>query len=220
MNTSKYLATKAIGGGTELVEPGSDISLEVTKGVSAAIVQHIHTNLESVRCAVPKSECPISPVVFFCVYEDGLREVVGWKFKASISHCLQDTHDLSLVKVRCGNIFNWRSMREVPEGDPKPSMVPSYKIDEKCITLYTNHLLSVVCSSEEKLGHKSLVILPFGKLTNYEQQTEASVKVFVCHYLYNLTENQEVSINGLFTLWHQRKRLKTQFFSVAIAITM
>ena len=67
MNTSKYLAAKVIGGGTKLVEPGSDISLEVAKGVSAVIVQHIHTNLESVRCAVPKSECIVSPVVTFRV---------------------------------------------------------------------------------------------------------------------------------------------------------
>ena len=167
MNTSKYLATKVIGGGTKLVEPGSDISLEVAKGVSAVIVQHIHTNLESVRCAVPKSECIVSPVVSFRVYENGLGEVVGWKFKASIP---QDTHDPSLVKERCGNIFNWRYMREVSEGDPKSSMVPCYKIDKMCITLYTNHFCDIVCSCEEKLCHKSLVILPYGKLTNYEQQ--------------------------------------------------
>ena len=99
MNTSKYLGAKVIGGGTKLIELGSDISLEVAKGVSAVIVQHIHTNLESVRCAVLKSECIISPVVSFRVYEDGLGEVVGWKFKASIPHCLRDTHNLSLVKV-------------------------------------------------------------------------------------------------------------------------
>ena len=91
-------------------------------------------------------------------------------------------------------------------------MVPCYKINEKSITRYTNHFCDIVCSCEEKLCHKSLVILPFGKLTNYEQQTEANVKVFLCHYLYNLTENQEVRINGLFTLWRQRQR-KTLFFS-------
>ena len=88
MNTSKYLAAKVIGGGTKLVEPGSDISLEVAKGVSAVIVQHIHINLDSIRCAVSKSECLVSPFVSFRVYEDGLGEVVGWKFKASIPHCL------------------------------------------------------------------------------------------------------------------------------------
>ena len=198
MNTSKYLAAKVIGGGTKLIEPDSDISLEVARGVSAVIVQHIHTNLESVRCAVPKSECIVSPVVSFRVFEDGLGEVVGWKFKACIPHCLQDTHDLSLVKVRCGNIFNWKSMREVPEGDPKSSMVPCYKIDENCITLYTNHFCDVVCSSEEKLCHKSLVILPFGRLDHDkdERNTFAKVKLFLCSTLYNLPESRLVSYSS------------------------
>ena len=195
MDRQKYLVANVKGDNVKLVDPHSEISLEVTEAVNAVIVQHIHTNLDAVKCAIPKYECLISPVVSFHVHDGGLGEVGTLKFIAKIPHCLQKkTHDFSLVKVRCGNIFNSKSMKEIPRGDPETSQIPCYKIEENDITLYTNKFSDTVCTSEEQICHKSLVILPFGSLSHdeHEKNTFAKVKVCLGSFLYNLPENRLV----------------------------
>ena len=195
MDGQKYLVASVKGDNVKLVDPLSEISLKVTEAVKAVMVQHIHTNLDAVKCAIPKYECLISPVVSFHIHDGGLGEVGALKFIATIPHCLQrNKHDFSLVKVRCGNIFNSKSMKEIPRGDPETSQIPCYKIEEKYITLYTNKFSDTACTSEEQICHKSLVILPFGSLSHdeHEKNTFAKVKVCLGSYLYNLPENRLV----------------------------
>ena len=195
MDKQQYSVANVKGDKVKLVDPLSEISLEVTEAVKSVIVQHIHTNLDVVNCAIPKYECLISPVVSFHIHDGGLGEVGALKFIATIPHCLQrKNHDFSLVKVRCGNIFNSKSMKEIPRGDPETSQIPCYKIEEKYITLYTNKFSDTACTSEEQICHKSLVILPFGSLSHdeHEKNTFAKVKVCLGSYLYNLPENSLV----------------------------
>ena len=190
-NNRLYYAAVTNGTHVLLKAPNSDVTLEVMKDVKAAITHHIYTNYEDIKSALPGHECLVSPIVHFSVQDCQQNPAhFPFKFKARFPHCLQTESDLAFVKVRCGNIFQQRSLKEVPKGDPESSAVPCYSIDGQFITLYTNHFCDVVCSIEEKICHKSLVILPFGYLSAHKEdcQTYVKVKVFVCSYLYSIPD--------------------------------
>ena len=167
------------------------------KGVKAAIIHHSYTNYEDIKSALPGHECLVSPIVHFSVHDWGQNFAnFPFKFIARFPHCLKRESDFTFVKVRCGNIFEQNCLKEIPNGDPDSSAIPCYSIDGQFITLYTNHFCDVVCSSEEKICYKSLVVLPFGYLSQYEEdcQTYVKVKVFICSYLYNMPDYYLVSL--------------------------
>ena len=191
-----YYATITNGDHILMKAPNSQVSLEVMKGVKATITHHIYTNYEDIKRALPGHECLVSPIVHFSVQDCQQNPAhFPFKFKARFPHCLQTESDFALVKVRWGNIFQQRSLKEVPKGDPEPSAVPCYSIDGQFITLYTNHFCDVVCTTEEKLCNKLLVILPFGYISRCEEdrQTYVKVKVFVCSYLSDMPDYYLVS---------------------------
>ena len=195
-NNRLYFATVTNGDHVLMEATNSQVSLEVMKGVKAAITHHIYTNYEDIKSALPGHECLVSPIVHFSVQYCGQNLAhYPFKFKAKLPHCLQKENDFSLVKVRCGNIFQQRSLKEVPKGEPESTPIPCYSIDGQSITLYTNHFCDVICSTEEKICHKSLVILPFGYLSSHKEdcQTYVKVKVFVCSYLYSIPDYYLVS---------------------------
>ena len=192
-NNRLYYTAVTDGTHVLLKAPNSEVTLEVMKGVKAAIIHHIYTNYEDIKSVLPGHECLISPVVHFSVHDCGQNFAnFPFKFKARFPHCLQKESDFALVKVRYGNIFEQYSLKEIPNGDPMPSTIPCFHIDGQFITLYTNDFCDVVCSSEEKLCHKSLVILPFGYISPHKQ-TYVKVKVFVCSYLYSMPDYYLVS---------------------------
>ena len=193
-NNRLYYAAVTDGAHVILKAPNAQVSLEVMKGVKTTIIHHIYTNY--IKAVLPEHECLISPIVHFSVKDCGHNSVkFPFKFKARFPHCLKRENDFALVKVRCGNIFEQNSLKEIPQGDPMSSTIPCYNIDGQFITLYTNHFCDVVCSSEEKICHKSLVILPFGYLSPHKDdwQTYVKVKVFICSYLYNMPDYYIVS---------------------------
>ena len=163
----------------------SEVSLEVAKGVKAVIAQYIYTSFRPASFVIPSNECFVSPVVRFYVQEDDDKDSSvspEFKFKVTIPHCLTNELELSLLKVRCGNIERKPSLRTVVK-------TSYYTTDDKYITLYMNHFCDIVCTSSKKVCNSSLLILPFGSLEqNEEGQTYAKVKVFICNLLFNLTE--------------------------------
>ena len=195
-NRQKYYATITNGQRVTLNAPGSDVSLQVANGLKTFVCQHIYTNFEDIKFAIPAKECIISPVVRFHA-KDTLQGKVtdNYKFTATIPHYLAVGSDLSLIKVRCGSIKKKQSLREVQKGFPNDVGVPCYSTDEKCITLYANHFCDVICTTEKHICNTSLVILPFGRLKpdEGEQQTYAKVKVFLCSNLYNMADYRSVS---------------------------
>ena len=185
-----YQATKTMGQAVRLVTAKSEIHLDVAEGVNAVTAQYIYTSFKPASIVIPRDECIISPVVRFNVQEDENNNSSvspEFKFKVTIPHCLTDD---SPVKVRCGNILeSKRSLRKVPKGPQDGTRTPYYTVDERHITLYTNHFCDIVCTSAKKVYNSSLLILPFGSLEqDLEGQTHAKVKVFLCNLLFNLTE--------------------------------
>ena len=195
-NRQKYYATMTNRQRVTLNAPGSDVSLQVADGLKTFVSQHIYTNFEDIKFAIPAKECIISPVVRFHT-KDTLQGKVtdNYKFTATIPHCLAVGSDLSVIKVRSGKIQRKQPLKEVPKGCPDDAGIQYFTADEKYITLYTNHFCDVVCTSEKQICNTSLVILPFGYIypDEDEQQTYAKVKVFLCSYLFNLPDYRLVS---------------------------
>ena len=191
-----HYATVTNGDHVILKAPNSQVTLEVTNGVKTAVLHYIYPDYKDIKSALPRHECIISPIVHFSVEDSGENSShFPFKFKARLPHCLQTDSDFAFVKVRCGNIFEQSSLKEVPKGETESSTIPCYNIDGQYITLYTNCFCDVVCSSEEKICHKSLVILPFGSLSPDEEncQTYVKLKLFICSYLYNMKDYYLVS---------------------------
>ena len=194
----KYQATKTSRKAVKLVTAESEVSLEVAKGVKAVISQYIYTSFRLASFVIPSNECFVSPVVRFYVQEDDDKDSSvspEFKFKVTIPHCLTNGLELSLLKVRCGNIERKRSLRTVVRRSPDGAGTPYYTTDEEYITLYTNHFCDILCTSSKKGCNSSLLILAFGSLEQDEEgQTYAKVKVFLCNLLFNLTEYRSVRI--------------------------
>ena len=155
------------------------------------MAQHIYTNFEDIKFAIPGKECIISPVVRFHTRDQSQAEVVdNYKFTAKIPHCLDAESDLSHIKIRCGSIQRKKSLREVQKGCPDDVRIPYYTADEKYITLHTNHFCDVICTTEKHNCNTSLVILPFGRLNwdEDEGETYATVRVFLCSRLFNMPD--------------------------------
>ena len=209
-NCKQYYATVANGNASTMRSPDSEITLEVAKGLKAIIMQHIHTDFETVCMSIPCHECLVSPVVRFIIQNGKHQESEEFIFKAKIPHCLSQGYDFSLLKVRLGNLSKKGSLKEVQRGKPQSTNTPFYTADEKYITLYTNHFCDVVCSSTKKICDSSLVILPFGKLYRVidENQTKAKVKVFLCNYRFNKPDDRMVCIPS------SSKRAKWEIFTI------
>ena len=196
-NRKQYHAAVTNGEGLTLKSPDSEITLEVAKGLKAVITQHIHTDFDAVNMSIPSHECLVSPVVRFIVQNGNHQESKEFTFKAKIPHCLPEGYDLSLVKVRCGNLSKKCSLKEVLRGKPQSPNTPYFTANKKYITLYTYHFCDVMCTATKKICDSSLVILPFGYLypDRDENQTMAKVKVFLCSYLFNRQDVRMVSLS-------------------------
>ena len=175
--------------------PDSKITLEVPRGLKAVIMQHIHTDYEELDKSIPPHECIVSPAVHFIVKNRKYEESKEFIIKAKIPHCLPGGYDVSLLKVRLGNLSKKSFLKEVQRGKPQSPNTPYYTADKKYIILYTSHFCEVVCTSSEKICDSALTILSLGHLDQArdENLTMAKVKVFLCSHLLNRQQVLEVS---------------------------
>ena len=208
-NNKQYHSTVTNGEALTLKSPDSEITLEVSKGLKAVIMQHIHTDFEAVCMSIPSHECLVSPAVRFIVHNGNYQDSEHLSFKAKIPHCLPERYDFSLLKVRLGNVSKKGFLKEVQRGKPQSMDTPYYTADTKYITLYTNHFCDMVCTSTKKTCD-SLAILPFGYLypLTDEKQTRAKVNVFLCSYLYNDQDVRKVCIPNISKWLGLFKKLK------------
>ena len=194
----QYHAAVTNGRALKLRSPDSEITLEVSEGLKAVIMQHIHTDFEAVNRCIPGQDCIVSPAVRFIIQNGNDEKSEEFIFKANIPHCLPGGYDFSLLKVRFGNLGKKGSLKEVQRGKPDSTNIPYYQVDGKYITVYTYHFCDLVCTSTKKICDSMLVILPFGYLypESDENKTMAKVKVFLCNYLFNRQDVRMVSASN------------------------
>ena len=140
----------------------SDISIEVAEGVQSVIMNHVHTDFDSIRRSTPKEECLISPVVYLHAHDVCEQtESAEYRYKVMIPHYLPVGHNLLSVKVRYGNIKRG-SLKEVGREKPQNEIVPYYEVETNYVTLYSNHFCNVVCTSTDKVCTTKVMAFPFG----------------------------------------------------------
>ena len=66
-NHKQYYATVINREAVTLKSPDSEVTLEISQGLKAVIMQHIHTDFEAACKSIPTHECLVSPVVRFIV---------------------------------------------------------------------------------------------------------------------------------------------------------
>ena len=182
----------------------SDVSIEVAAGVRSVIMKPIQNDFDSIRKSIPKEECLISPVVFLHA-EDVCeqKESAEYRYKAMIPHYLPVGHNLSSVKVRCGNIKRG-SLREIGREKPQDGTIPYYEVETNYVTLHSNHFCDVVCTSTEKVCTTKVIALPFGLLCKEDTTsiitTRMKMKTYMCSYLYSDSNLQSVSILYCFSI--------------------
>ena len=189
-NNKNYFVSVVQESGSVISYPDSDVTLEVTHSGRTVIMQHSHTNFESVRHAIPQKECLISPLAQFHTIEQVRAEELEshrYRYKVTIPHCLSRIHNLSCVTVRLGDITRPHSLRILRKGSPVKEKLPCYKVDRKSITIYCNHFCDVVCTSTQKVCTSKILALPFGRIGPdcSGMQTHMKVKTYVCSFLYS-----------------------------------
>ena len=171
-------------------------------------MQHLHTDFQIVRELISGRECLISPVVrFHTVGSLGNQALYGYRYKVKIPHCLSHSHDSSCIKVRYGNIYK-RSLSEIQLGKPQEGFKPFYEVEDKSITVYSNHFCDLVCTSTQKICTSKVLALPFGLIGKFDidsDETNVKVKIFLCSILYSSTSLQKVRQLKLISLIPHRR---------------
>ena len=188
-NYKDYFVSMVHGGGSVVQDPESDVRLEVAHSVKTVVMQHLHTDYELVRNAIPQKECLITPVVEFYILElEGQQELEGngYRYRATIPHYLSRRHNLLCVKVRFGDISIPDSLIMLRKGNPEKEKLPCYQIGRKNITIYCNHFCDV-CTSSQKICTSKILVLPFGWIDQDSSNIQSFTKVetYVCSFLYS-----------------------------------
>ena len=188
-NSQEYLVARTFGKKVTVKDPLSEVSLQVTQGVRAVVMQSINMDFHLLRKVISAEECLAAPVVQFHMDETGTKEIkeVEYKYKITIPHYLSRHHDLSNLRVKCGNLRQPLQMTEVQKGNPQGQLLPCFEIDKKCITVYADHFCPVVCTSTQKVCTSKIIAMPYGWIGTHGDvsQTHMKVKTYLCNYLYN-----------------------------------
>ena len=194
----------------------SGMCIEVAAGVRSVIMKQVHTDFDSIRKSTPREECLISPVVYLHAHEVcEQKESAEYRYKAIIPHYLPIGHNLSSVKVRCGNVKRG-SLREIRRVKSKDRTVPYYEVNTNHVTLYSNHFCDVLCTSTDKVCTTKVVALPFGWIGQQKVCsrviTRMKMKTYLCSYLYSDKGLQTVSfllarLNSAYSFTRDARRI-------------
>ena len=186
-NYKEYLVAKTFGNKVTVKDPYSDISLDVSEGVKAVVVQSVNTDFHLLKKVIAANECFASPVVQFHIDEQSsIENTQGYRYKLTIPHYLSRHHSLSAVKVKYGSLKRPVLMKEVPKAISESGTFPFYQISKKYITIYADHFCDVVCTSAQKVCTSKIIAIPFGWIGTLGSDSDTHIKdkTYLCSYLY------------------------------------
>ena len=73
----------------------------------------------------------------------------------------------------------------IEEGRPGDEIEPYYEKKEDIVDLYSNHFSPSYATCEDKVCTSQIVALPFGLIDTEDDETEVTVKTFLCNHLYS-----------------------------------
>ena len=154
----------AVTKGTRVVleSPDSQTSLEVPEGVTAVVKHKINTDLKSIRKTVPPEECLVSPIVHFHITEIASNAAEP-RFKAKVPHIVSGDQ-LSSLKVKSGDIRSPESMQDVKKDKPEKKDEPYFEVNPNAVTLNTNSVCDIMCTSDQKMCTLKILAVPFGRM--------------------------------------------------------
>ena len=113
-SSTEFVVAVINGESTTLQDLHSEVSVDIPKGNKATLWQKIHTEFSRFLHIVPDEECFIGPVVELHLKPFSDEESGQRQYRIKIPHCLQTEEELSLVKVRCGDIRRKIPFRVLP----------------------------------------------------------------------------------------------------------
>ena len=179
-----------------LQDRDSQVSVDVPEGIEGSIWQKVHTNISVFQQVIAdEKECMAGPVVeLYSKTRNGETLSNKHQYRIKIPHCLKTEEQLSLVKVRCGNIHGNIPFEEISRGCDANETGPYFEVNKSHIIIFTTHFSQFVCSTCSKTCD-CIMAFPFGSLilTEDNNMTTASVKVILCPSLYNIEDFWKVS---------------------------
>ena len=160
------MVTVTQGEGITPQAPDSDVSLTVPKGVRSTIMGHIHTNYTCFRDVIPRDECIISPMVEFHSQELSVDDDMGqYQYTIRIPHCISNREQLSAIRVRYGDIYRPASFKKIESKKSKKKKRSThawFEVDERFVTIHTDHFSHFTCTFCNKICDASIISLLYG----------------------------------------------------------
>ena len=203
----EYVAFRTYGGSTQVRATCSDISLRTLEGIGSVVMQHIHSNFETIRRAVPRNECLVSPVVRLHIEELGhQRNLEQYKYMVTIPHNLPPDCDVSTVKVRYGNIEQPRLLKELGQNKPLGTAEPYFEVKSDVIEIHSNHFCDIISSCDGTICKSKVIAMQFGSICKEKDSTEVrtyvKIKTYLCNYLYSSETYKSVCVhNSIYFLY-------------------
>ena len=183
------------GEATTLQDEHSEVSVDVPSGIKATLWQKVHTEFSRFLHIVPDNECFVGPVVELHLKPFAKEESEEQRYRIKIPYCLQAEEEMSLVKVRCGDIRRKIPFHELLNKKEASGKIPYYEVTEKHIIIHANHFTDHICSACKDTCFSFIMAFPFGSVLpgKDDDDTLATVEVYLCCSLYNIEDFQSVS---------------------------
>ena len=191
-NGKKYIGTVCHGKSRTLQAPGSEVSLEIPEGSKGVYVMGVHTDVLSFNNVVDDEECFVSPVVEI-IHKKEDDDTEPEYHTIRVPHCLSDTSQLQLIRVRRGRSSNSAPFQLIPPVD-KNRNIDCFSVDKSYVTIYSKKFSDFVCTTCNTTCQGTIQMFLFGKLNSWQSKnvTTAQMKSFLCSPLFKISEFRDV----------------------------
>ena len=192
-----YVGFMSNGENGLLQGPKSDVQLLIPDGVYGPILGCVYTDNSLFCQKIPNDECIIAPMVELYINSLGISDSQKReRYQIRIPHAADTTADENLVKVR--KYYGGRQI-DVEQHNTNKNQDTYYVMDEKFITIYTQHFCQFTCSQCQHEGCKnSAKVILYGSIRTGGSRTFVNIETFFCSFLFKIMDYEKVSSNENF----------------------
>ena len=183
------------GEATTLQDLNSKVCVDVPSRIKATFWQKVHTEFSRFLHIVPDDECFAGPVVEMHL-KPLLKEEIGQhQYTIKIPHCLQTPEGRVSLKVRSGDLRKKIPFSELKHKQEAAGQIPCFEVDKHHVIIYTDHFTDHICTTCKETCFSYIMVFPFGFIHQEEDDddTQATVEVYLGCYLFNLADFKTVS---------------------------
>ena len=198
LHKTGYIVKALKGRGCIIQDRNSEVKLHVPDGVKGIILAKVYTDHASFLKYISKSDCIIGPICEFRVHQFNSEVVSSHsRYKIQIPHIVKDVKNVrQFIRVRHFN-SDGNIQRENMDTDPEIGI--QYDIDEKYVTIHTNHFSVFIITAEGvNCCASSASAHIFGSLRSIPQAAPlVSVKIYFSSILYMIEDYISVSFSSI-----------------------